>query len=277
MKQRSGVLLMAAALLLTDNAVATAATPAKITEIVLTGTSADVTIRTAAGDRTRIRQEVSGTAPAPSAGRLSGSTLTLDDKCGSNCDAITYDITAPAGLAVRGRITDADITLTDVGATDLTMTSGDIEVYEATGPVSLHATDGRLFVRGARGAATLRITGGEITAFGVAGPVEASATSGNITVLDVAGPVEASATVGDINVGLAEPASVTVGVNQGDISVTVPSGRYRIEGDDVRVSGIENDPQSPYVISLSANDGDLTVTGTSPEQRPRTAPPGNRH
>ena len=58
--------------------------------------------------------------------------LHIDTDCGHDC-SVSYEIEAPAGVAVRGELSSGDVGLTGSGSADVTLTSGDIMVRDATG------------------------------------------------------------------------------------------------------------------------------------------------
>ncbi|BFU46379.1 DUF4097 family beta strand repeat-containing protein [Krasilnikovia sp. MM14-A1004] len=218
----------------------------KVTEIRLTGASGDVTVRTSAIGETRITRTVrSGTDPA-SGYTLDGTVLTLDTNCGHDC-TVSYDVEAPAGVAVRGEMRSGDVTLTGVGATDVTLNSGDIAVHDATADLTATTTSGNVTVQGGKGAATLH------------------ATSGDVQVDRAGGPVQAKSTSGDVTVELAVPASVTAEATSGDVLVRVPTATYHVRvkdrSGDARVE-IPDDPKSANVIDVRVNSGDATVQTT---------------
>ncbi|MFC7532122.1 DUF4097 family beta strand repeat-containing protein [Actinoplanes sp. GCM10030250] len=217
---------------------------AKVTDIVLTGGAADVMVTTSTATETRIKREIRGsTDPGPSY-ELSGSILTLSTDCGRDC-YISYQIEAPAGVTVRGELGSGDILLERVGPVDLKLTSGDVGVQSATGPVKVKTTSGDLLVTGAP-EATLEVTSGDLTA------------------QDIAGPITAHATSGDMLLGITEPASVTASVSSGDMEVNVPAGDYKVRtdtlsGDEFVDQGISVDPKATNSLDLRARSGDLTV------------------
>jgi hypothetical protein len=216
---------------------------AKVNEIVLDGSSSDVEVSTAAITETRITRIVhSNTDPGPSYTR-SGSQLHLGTSCGHNC-RVSYRIVAPTGVAVTGELSSGTVALTGVASADVHVSSGDIEIRDATGPVKARTTSGDVRVTDSKGPATLEATSGEVQAINVGGSVTATATSGNIDVkLDV-------------------PASVTASASSGNVDVTVPAGAYQVRvradsGD--RNVGITNDPAAKNVLDLKASSGDVTV------------------
>lgn len=217
---------------------------AKVTDIVLTGGSGEVLITTGDVTETRIKRVIRGsTDPGPSY-RLTGSTLSLSTECGARCQ-VGYEISAPAGVAVRGEMTSADLTASGVGAVDLKVSSGDIAIDGAAGPVTIVATSGDIRVADVP-SLTVELSSGDITSQRIAGPVQARATSGDITL--------------DVSV----PASVTASVQSGDLTVMVPDGAYQIRTDtasgDATVAGLRPDPRSAHVLDLRTRSGDLLVT-----------------
>ncbi|MEV6346587.1 DUF4097 family beta strand repeat-containing protein [Actinoplanes sp. NPDC051851] len=219
----------------------------KVTEIVLTGGAADVTVTTdAVTDGTRIRRIVrGGSEPGPSY-TLDGTRLTLGTECQGDCQ-VSYEIAAPPGVNVRGELAYGDVSLTGIGTVDVRLTAGDIHVDDAGGPVTLKSGVGDLTVTGAP-SATL------------------TATTGDLHVRDIAGAVDARTTTGDIDVEMTTAASVTAVSTTGDVEAIVPGGSYRIRTDtesgDVDVAGrVTNDAKAVNVLDLRTSTGDLSVTG----------------
>jgi putative adhesin len=215
----------------------------KVTEIAMQGGSGDVTVHTAAGTETTITRVVQHSSdPGPSY-RMDGTVLRIDTICGPDC-TVSYDITAPPGVAVTGGLTSGDVRLTDVKSADVTLTSGDIEVHGATAGVTARSRSGDMGVTGVKGAVTLE------------------AGSGDVRATDLAGPVTARTSSGDIDVTLTEPANVTVEASSGDVRVTVPAGAYRVRADtgsgDANV-GIDNNPTATNMLDIRTRSGDVTV------------------
>jgi hypothetical protein len=217
----------------------------KVTDIVLTGRSGDVSVTTAAIAETRITRVVHRrTDPEPSY-RIEGTVLHLDTDCGPDCTA-SYQVEAPAGVKVRGKLQSGDIALAGVGASDVTVTSGDVVVDGATGSVKVKTTSGDITVRDATAGASL------------------AATSGDLRAIDVGGsPVSAKTTSGDVTVRTTAVGSVTAQATSGDVSVLVPDGAYRVntslKSGDAQVVGIRHDPAATNVIDVRTHSGDVTV------------------
>jgi Putative adhesin len=221
---------------------------AKITDIVLSGGSGDVRITTAAVDETTIQRIIRRTTNPGESYHLSGSVLSLDTSCGLNC-SVSYQIQAPPGVKVRGALDSGDIQLAGVADTDVQVSSGDMLITDATGPVKVRATSGDIQVLRAHGT------------------VSAVATSGDIRAIDPAGAVNIRATSGDVEVRLATPSSITADVTSGDINVSVPEGSYniidRVRSGDTSLNGLTSDPTSKNVLDLKASSGDVNVDTTA--------------
>ena len=220
-------------------------TVAAVNEIVLTGGSGDVMIRTSAIKETKITRVIHRNSDPGRTYEIKGSVLTIDTDCGDNC-SVTYDIEAPAGVAVRGELRSGDIGLTEVGATNVTVTSGDIMVSKAKGDVRAKATSG------------------DINVVDSIGKVTVLSTSGDVRALNIDGAVEARTTSGDVDVQLTEVNSVTAKATSGDVNVIVPDGKYQIRtataSGDAQIVGVVNDPAAKSVIDMSAASGDATLS-----------------
>ncbi|MEV4344071.1 DUF4097 family beta strand repeat-containing protein [Actinoplanes sp. NPDC049596] len=220
----------------------------KITEIRLTGGSGDVAITTADVTETTIKRVIRNSSDPGDSYRLQGSTLFLDTSCGVDC-SVSYEVKAPAGVAVRGDLRSGDVSLSGAGATDVHLTSGDINVVDAAGPVALRATSGDIRVVNAKDKVTVQ------------------STSGDVDVLDAAGPLDLKLTSGDIDAVLTTVTDVKAQTTSGDVNVRVPQGKYRIStsssgSGDAEVQRLTNDPTAKNSIDLRTSSGDATLIAT---------------
>ncbi len=217
----------------------------KITEVRITGGSGDVAISTGAVDKTTITRVVRRNTNPGESYRLDGTVLHLNTSCGHDC-SVSYQVEAPAGVAVKGELRSGDILLDGVGATDVKLTSGDLTVQDATGPVKLQATSGDVRVLDAKGTVT------------------AKASSGTIETINPGGAVDLDVSSGDITVLLSTPQSVRAEASSGDVTVTVPAGDYRVSANassgDAAVNGIVSDPAAKNIIDVRTRSGDAVVS-----------------
>jgi hypothetical protein len=222
---------------------------AKVTAIVLDGSSGDVQVSTSAINETRITRIVHSNADPGASYTLTGSQLHLGTSCGDNC-RVSYQIEAPAGVAVQGELGSGSIELAGVGSADVHVRSGDVMVRGATGPVRVRATSG------------------DVTVLDTRAPVTVEATSGDVRATDVGGTVNAKVTSGDVTIKLNVPASVTAEASSGDVHVLVPAGAYQVraraDSGDRNVGGITSDASSKNVLDVRASSGDVTVAALPP-------------
>jgi DUF4097 and DUF4098 domain-containing protein YvlB len=220
----------------------------KITDIVVTGGEGDVTVTTATTQQTTIKRVVRGSSNPGESYKLIGTTLNVDTTCGPDC-SVSYEIQAPAGVAVRGQLRSGDIGLDGVGTADVRLTSGNVTVHNATGPVQVHATSGDIEVLDAKGAVT------------------AQSTSGNVKALNVGGAVDVRATSGDVDVKLTAANSVRAVASSGDVNVVLPQGTYKISTDtgsgNASVHGLTSDPAAKNVIDVRTASGDVEVAAAA--------------
>jgi DUF4097 and DUF4098 domain-containing protein YvlB len=221
----------------------------KITDIVRTGGRGDVVVTTtAAAGATTIHRVVRRATNPGESYKLTGTTLTIDTSCGVNC-SVAYAINTAPGVKVHGKQHSGDVRLDGVADTDLEVTSGDLTVSEATGPVQIKATSG------------------DIKVLGAAGPVKIKATSGDVVATDLAGPADVSITSGDVHVSLTKPNSVTAHATSGDMTIEVPTGSYKLVtsagSGDVHTDGMQSDATSKNVIDVRVSSGDVTVASVA--------------
>jgi hypothetical protein len=217
----------------------------KVTEIAIDGGSGDVMVTTSAVTETSIKRAIEHSSdPGPSY-RMVGTVLHIDTRCGHTC-SVSYEIQAPAGVAVTGALHSGNLGLTGIGAADVTLTSGDIEVRGATGAVKARSTSGNITVTDTKGGVTLQATSGDVHAINIGG-----------------GPVSARTTSGNVDVRLTVPTGVTAQATSGDVNVIVPPGAYQVHtrtgSGDANVAGITNDAAAKNVLDLRAGSGDVTI------------------
>lgn len=219
----------------------------KITSVRVLPGAGDVVVRaTGAPGSVRVKRVVRYQGGEPrTAHRIEGEELVLDTDCGPRC-SISYEVTAPPGVAVKGETGSGDVDLSRAGAVDLQVGSGDVRVAGATGPVRVETGSGDIEVVDVATAVTLRASSGDISARGLGdGGVDAEANSGRVTL------------------ELAEPASVRAHASSGDVELVVPAGSYQVRSDvgsgNVEVA-VPNTPGAPLVLDLSTGSGDLRVT-----------------
>ncbi|MET0417447.1 MAG: DUF4097 family beta strand repeat-containing protein, partial [Actinoplanes sp.] len=217
----------------------------KITEIRISGGSGDVAVSTATVDQTKITRVVRRNTNPGESYRLDGTVLYIDTSCGHDC-TVSYQIEAPAGVAVKGELRSGDILLDGVGAADVQLTSGDLTVQGATGPVELQASSGDVRVIDSKGT------------------VKAKASSGTIEAINPGGAVDLDVSSGEITVQLNTPQSVTAKASSGDVNVMVPEGAYKISATatsgDAAINGLTSDPAAKNVIDVRTRSGDAMVS-----------------
>ncbi|MEU5527164.1 DUF4097 family beta strand repeat-containing protein [Micromonospora chersina] len=219
---------------------------AKITRITVpAGGAGDVTIRaTGAADQVRIKRIVRYQGGEPDTRyEIKGDELVLPSDCGPRC-TVSWEVTAPEGVTVRGETSSGNVTLNRVGPVDFTLKSGDLTVTEARGEVRATTTSGNIEVVDATGPVRLRASSGDISARRLAAGLDAEATSGNLVV------------------ELDQPAAARLHATSGDVDLTVPPGRYRVRADaksgDTDVA-VPNDPAAPLLLDVTATSGNVTV------------------
>jgi hypothetical protein len=216
----------------------------KITEIVVEPGSGEVVVRTAPVSNVQVKRVVRYRGDEPGATyRIEGTTLIVDTDCGRRC-SVSYDISAPEGVAVRGSNGSGDMTLTGVSRADVSVGSGSILVTGATGTVRAQTGSGDVTVTDAAGAVSMRTGSGTVVGRGLGGDVTAQTGSGDITL------------------ALSTPHSVWAQASSGSVDLSVPAGSYRVKSDTGsgdRDIGVSDDPSSPIVLELRTGSGDISV------------------
>ncbi len=146
--------------------------------------------------------------------------------CGRDC-SVNYTVAVPAGLPVSGKVTAGTITLSRVGAVQVTTTDGSIDLDGVAGAVEAHTSNGTINGRA--------LNGDRITA---------------------------ETDNGTINLAPATAQSVRAKTSSGAITVTAPAGQYRVTAQtsngDTNI-GVTNDPAGQYQLDLRSSNGTITV------------------
>jgi putative adhesin len=221
---------------------------AKITDIVVSGRSGDVLIRTdQALTETKINRIVHRNSDPGDSYKLTGSTLTLNTDCGPNC-RVSYDITTPPGVKVRGSLGSGDLGVSGVSGVDVSLDSGNVLVSEVKGDV------------------TAKADSGDVTITDTTGKVTASADSGDVRAVKISGgPVDLRADSGDVDLEALQPMSVTAVADSGNVTARVPAGHYAINTDarsgDEQVGGpgLIADQGAKFKLTMAADSGDVTL------------------
>lgn len=202
-----------------------------------------VVIRAADVTTTTVHQRVSYTWNEPGeTARVDGGQLVLAG-CGWNCD-VEYEVVVPKGTAVTGKVDSGDVELDGVASADVSADSGDVKIRNVAGAVVAKADSGNVELNAIGQNVTVQADSGNITGDGLRGKVDAKASSGSVTLrLDVAQDVVARA-------------------DSGDVELTVPQDRYRVEGDSdsgKRDIGITTDSTATKLLRVDSDSGDVTV------------------
>jgi len=218
----------------------------RITRITVRPGSGDVTVRgSGSAPEVRIKRAVRYQGEQPETRyQINGDELVLDTSCGHRC-GISWDVTVPEGVAVRGETGSGNIVLSQVGAVDVKLGSGDISVTAARGEVRAETGSGDIAVVDASGAVRLRASSGRVEARRLAAGVDAQTSSGDVTV------------------ELDQPASARVHAGSGNVELTVPEGRYRVRtstGSGSADVEVADDPGAAALLDVRTGSGDVTIT-----------------
>ncbi|MFC0540223.1 DUF4097 family beta strand repeat-containing protein [Kutzneria chonburiensis] len=200
-----------------------------VTSIKLDGRSGGVTVHGQAGlAKITVQRKITyhDTTPKQDTYRVDGGVLVLSGDCGTNC-SVDYDVTAPAGLPVSGKTDNGGVELRNVGAVDVTTSSGEIDLADVAGTVKAETSNGEITGRGLRG-----------------------------------GNVQAKTSNGRIDLALLEPGDVTARTDNGDIKLAVPAGGYRVTTQNHnghRKIGVTEDPNGKNTLDLGSDNGDIEV------------------
>ena len=157
--------------------------------------------------------------------------------------SVDYELVVPRGTAVSGDGGSGTVVVQGVGEVDVELGSGDIRVREVSGAVGA------------------RTGSGEVTLVHVAGPVDVQSSSGSISGSGLSGPVVADTSSGDVVLELTRAQEVRASTSSGDVDLTVPAGRYRVDTGDDEGADIEvvDDPDARYALELDTSSGDIAV------------------
>ncbi|GHF12802.1 lipoprotein [Amycolatopsis deserti] len=114
-----------------------------VSSVRVDNNSGDVRIRVEDTTTTSVNQVLHYDGDQPGqAFRLTGDQLVLDG-CGDDCTA-DYEVVVPRGTTVTGEVRSGDLTVYGAASVDLSASSGDIHVENATGPITARTRSGRI-------------------------------------------------------------------------------------------------------------------------------------
>ena len=194
--------------------------------------------------------------------QVSGSVLTLNG-CGNGCEA-SYEVAVPSkDTTVKGEVGSGDLEVQDLASVDVNVGSGNATLRGITGAVRVETGSGDLRGDGITGDVTAKVGSGNAILSGVTGLVTVVNSSGDIRAEKVDGDVDAEASSGNVVVELAKQHNVKATSSSGDVTVTVPTGGYRVVAEsnsgDKKV-GVQNDASSRFELNLTAKSGDLVLS-----------------
>ncbi|ASW56251.1 DUF4097 family beta strand repeat-containing protein [Plantactinospora sp. KBS50] len=219
---------------------------ATFTTIVIKPGAGDVAVRTGTVDETTIKRIVRyrGDEPADPGYRVDGSSLLLITDCGRLC-TVSYEVTAPTGVAVSGSSGSGDIDLRGVSTVEVELGSGNVTVQDASGDVQVRTGSGNIAVSRAGGAVALYAGSGTVTGTELGG-----------------GAVRAQAGSGNVDLRLATANSVQARSGSGSVQIAVPPDHYRVHADSgsgSRDVTVTDEPAASLLIDARTGSGNLSV------------------
>jgi DUF4097 and DUF4098 domain-containing protein YvlB len=129
------------------------------------------------------------------------------------------------GSALKARTKSADIRVTiDLSRADVSTASGDAELDDVAGDLSLKSASGDLTAGDVGGRASVNTASGDIEIGRVRGSLSANSASGDISVDAADGDAKANTASGDVNLGAVQAGEVTVNSASGDVTLGVRRG-----------------------------------------------------
>ncbi|MEV0262119.1 DUF4097 family beta strand repeat-containing protein [Streptomyces sp. NPDC050617] len=200
----------------------------KIRAVRLDSGSGGVTLRGGKGaGKVSVHRSVEykGDRPEKATHRVEGGVLVLGG-CGEDC-AVNYTVELPAGLPVSGQTANGPVSLSDVGAVNVTTSSGTVALDGVAGAVDVRTTNGRITGR--------RLRGGSVAARTTNGPIELTPA----VALDIRAKT-----------------------SNGTIALTVPTGPYQVSAhvsNGHKYIDVPDDPHGAHRLDLTTSNGTVTV------------------
>lgn len=227
--------------------------PVKGDEVRIDVGSGDVTVRAGNVDEVQVTRTIHSGLSEPDLTNTSNAQgIVLDSDCGWNwmgpC-SVDYELVVPSDLALN-----------------IEASSGDIDVRNLTGDVTVDSSSGDIAASGLTGRTELSTSSGDLNLENISGPLTTSLDSGDLNATGVTSKtVTADLSSGDVDVAFtAVPDKVVASASSGDVTVRLPDDdtAYRVETDVS--SGDENvdvptNNNSSNLLQLETSSGDITV------------------
>lgn len=200
----------------------------EITSVSIAGDSGSVTITGERGlEGATVHRDIRflGTLSTHDSHRVEDGTLVLED-CGRNC-SVSYTVTVPAGVPVRGSTSNGSITLENLGSVDVRTSNGAVLLTDIDGTIRARSSNGRISGSG---------LGGD--------------------------RIDVETSNGAIDLTLRTPQDVTASTSNGRITLTVPDGSYAVSaeaGNGSEDIDIATDPRGDHRLDLRTSNGSIEV------------------
>ncbi|MFD4987412.1 DUF4097 domain-containing protein [Streptomyces sp. NPDC058374] len=199
----------------------------KITSVRLENGSGGVTVNGVEGGDHQLHRKIDykGERPKGATHRIEDGVLILGG-CGNRC-SVNYTVDVPAGVPVSGEVSTGAVRLAQVGAVEVTTSSGRVEM------------------KGVDGAVRVRTNNGQINGTGIK-----------------ADSIQARTSNGRINLTPDSPAAIRAQTSNGAVTLTVPKASYRVTVDSNngdRTVDVPDDPNGEFELHVRTSNGDITV------------------
>ena len=174
---------------------------------------------------------------------------------------VNYVVRTPPAVSVQVNTGSGDIEVRDlVGPLSLTTSSGDIEASGASADVEAQASSGDVSLSEIQGAVAVEVSSGDITLSDINGGVFAATSSGDISLSSVFGDIDAATDSGDITGEALACDGFSASLGSGDLALDF-SAAVQLLNVEVSSGNIEVTlPFDSYQIDAQTSSGDVTIT-----------------
>lgn len=198
--------------------------------------------------------------------RVENGTLVLDADCGWWC-SVDYDVVLPRAVPVEGHRESGSVSVAGMRSLRVEVGSGRIDASDIETSVNARTSSGAVAVRGARGPVDVQSGSGRIELDSISGELRARTGSGQIEGESIAArQIYARTSSGGLRLELTGPRDANLSTGSGQIDVTVPQDRYRVDsrtGSGAVEVEVGQDPAADKQLELATGSGDIQVNAAS--------------
>jgi hypothetical protein len=192
--------------------------------------------------------------------RVTNETTPRFGLCFGRC-GLSYRVTMPRGVNMAAQMSSGDVEISEAdGAISITIASGDVEAHDIANGITVNSSSGDVTLERVGGKLDVRTSSGDVQLEeGQVADAAVQTNSGNIELDGVAGALALRSSSGDITVRDARNGRLAIQTNSGDVDYTgglASDGEHSVAASSGDVT-LRLPAASSFALEVSTSSGDL--------------------